>query len=71
MKFYMLDRLRIAHDFEHGLDHATDNFVAALNAGKIQIDMSNFIGYDAEYLADPRSLSDEEFIESTVEYKVC
>ena len=66
----MLDRLKIAHDFEHDLDHATDNFVAALNAGKIQIDMSNFIGYDAQYLADPRSMSDEEFIESTVEYKV-
>ena len=66
----MLDRLRIAHDFEHGLNHAAENFVAALNAGKIQIDMSNFIGYDAQYLADPSSMSDEEFIESSVEYKV-
>jgi len=69
VQFYMLDRLRIAHDFEHGLDHATDNFVAALNAGKMHIDMSNFIGYDAQYLADPSSMRDEEFIESTVEYK--
>ena len=66
----MLDRLEIARDSEHGLDHARDNLIAALHNGKLEIDMSTFIGYDSVYSGDPSSLTDEEFIDVGTEYKV-